>query len=317
MRLPTKPYLLFLPTVLCGLFGLQAQVNVDSGLPAYTRAAAVTGSLFSIGSDTMDSLMEAWLESFGRNYGLSTKVLGLGSSAAVPALIESNAQLGPMSREMKAEEIDRFEKRFGYKPTKITVAMDAINVIVSKANTIKAISLQELSDIYFKNGQNNITSWEQLGVKGLKGRPISVFGRSSDSGTASFFREKVLSNGDYKGNIKEMNLTATVVRNITFDRFAIGYCGTADLVPEVKMVPVAEKDGGQAFDANYENVMSGKYPLSRNLYIYINKHPQNGLPQSVSEFIKFALSKDGQEIAIKKGYLPLSADMSNNEKAKL
>jgi phosphate transport system substrate-binding protein len=309
--------MLSLPVALCGMFSLRAQVRVDSGLPSYTKASGVTGSLVSIGSDTMDSLMEAWLESFVSNYGISTKLLGLGSSAAVPALIEGNAQLGPMSREMKAEEIERFERRYGYKPTKITVVMDAINVIVSNANTIKAISLQELGGIYFKNGQKDITSWEHMGVKSLKGRPISVFARASDSGTASFFREKVLSNGDYKSGIKEMNLSATVVRNITFDRFAIGYCGAADLVPEVKAVPVAEKKGGQAYDANYENVMGGKYPLSRNLYIYVNRHPQNGLPQSVSEFIKFALSRDGQEIAVKKGYLPLNADMCNQEKTKL
>ncbi|MDR0499382.1 MAG: substrate-binding domain-containing protein, partial [Holophagales bacterium] len=140
---------------------------------------------------------------------------------------------------------------------------------------------------------------------------------SSDSGTASFFKEKVLSNGDYKGNIKEMNLPHTIVRNITFDRFAIGYCGFADLVPEIRTVPLVRKDGDQAYDVNYENVISGKYPLSRNLYIYVNKHPQNGLPQSVNEFIKFALSREGQEIAIKKGYLPLNANMANQEKAKL
>ena len=303
---------------------LSAQgAKVDEKLPAYRKAAGVTGNLNSIGSDTLNNLMAFWGEAFTKQYpNVRIQVEGKGSGTAPPALIEGTAQLGPMSREMKSEEMDLFEAKYGYKPTRVSVAVDALAVFVHRDNPVESLSLEQLDGIFsrtFRGGHGDIKTWGQLGVKGdLEGRPISMYGRNSASGTYGYFKETALFKGDYKDTVKEQPGSSSVVQSVSTDRFAIGYSGCGYLTSGVRAVPLMGigRDAAKSFAPTQEHAMSGKYPLSRNLYIYINK-PKAGLDPAVREFIKFVLSKEGQEIVAKDGYMPLDAKLAAEELKKL
>jgi phosphate transport system substrate-binding protein len=291
-------------------------LKVDKGLKKYQAVGGVSGNLNSIGSDTLNNLMTMWAEGFRKKYpNVNIQIEGKGSSTAPPALTAGTAQLGPMSREMKSSEIDAFEKKYGYKPTKIAVAIDTIAIFVNKDNPLKSVSLEKVDAIFSKNRKrgfaSSITTWGQLGVTGkMAGQPISLYGRNSASGTYGFFKEHALSKGDYKDTVKEQPGSASVVQGITKDKNGIGYSGIGYKTSGVKTLALSEKEGQPAFEANYQNALSNKYPLSRFLYVYVAKKPGKPLPKLVEEFLKFVVSKEGQEIVVKDGYLPLTAKMT-------
>ncbi|MDU0459229.1 MAG: phosphate ABC transporter substrate-binding protein [Geobacteraceae bacterium] len=291
-----------------------APTKVDPKIRKYTPAAGVAGNLSSIGSDTLNNLMTYWAEGFKKKYpNVNIQIEGKGSSTAPPALISATAQLGPMSREMKSSEVEQFEKKFGFKPTKIGVALDSLAVYVNKDNPVKSLSLDEVDAIFSKTrkrGVPEITTWGQLGVTGKLGeKPISLYGRNSASGTYGYFKEHALKNGDYKNSVKEQPGSASVVEGVAHDLTGIGYSGIGYATSGVRALPLSDKKGGKAEEANYQNVLSGKYPLARMLYIYVAKKPGEPLPKVVQEFLEFALSKEGQEIVVKDGYDPLTAQM--------
>ena len=315
--------------ILAGLFlGVTAQaqaVKVDSKLPTYKKVSGVTGNLNSIGSDTLNNLMAFWVEGFNKKYpNVKIQVEGKGSTTAPPALIEGTSQLGPMSREMKGEEIDKFEKKYGYKPTKVAVAIDTLAVFVNKNNPIKTLSLQQVDAIFSKTRKGgsakDIKTWGELGLTGdAASRTLSLYGRNSASGTYGYFKEHALFKGDYKDTVKEQPGSSSVVQSVGSDRYAIGYSGIGYATSGVRALPISDekKNGGAPFAATYENALSGKYPLSRYLYVYINKDPKKPVEPLTREFLKFVLSKEGQEIVVKDGFLPLTAKMEIEETSKL
>ena len=298
-------------------------IEADKNLPKYKKVSGISGNLSSIGSDTMNNLLTLWLESFKKYYpNVNIQIEGKGSSTAPPALISGTAQLGPMSRKMKSEEIDKFEKKFGYKPTEIKTSLDALAVYVNKDNPIKGISLPQADAIFSKTRRGgytkDITSWGSLGLTGdWASRRISLYGRNSASGTYGFFKEHALFKGDYKDEVKEQPGSASVVQGVTEDRFGIGYSGVGYKTSGVRIVPLSNKDDGKFYDGSYENVLSGKYPLSRFLYLYINKQPNQKLDPLMKEFLTFVLSYEGQQIVIKDGYLPLPTKVVLEELKKL
>ena len=287
------------------------QAAVDAKIPPYKRVGGVSGSLSSVGSDTLNNLMTFWSEKFSKFYpNVKVQVEGKGSSTAPPALIAGTAQLGPMSRTMKNTEIDDFEKKFGYKPTPIRVAVDSLAVFVNKDNPIECLSLPKVDAMFSKSRRlgykQDIRTWGEAGLKGdWADRPISLYGRNSASGTYGFFKEHVLGNGDYKDEVKEQPGSASVVQGVTVDRFGAGYSGIGYATPGVRAVPLAKTDGGACVEANAENAYSGKYPIARFLYIYVNKATGKPLEPLSHEFLKMVLSKEGQEEVLKDGYYPL------------
>lgn len=290
---------------------LAQSLKVDSQIAKYKKIEGVSGNLSSIGSDTMNNLLALWLEGFKKYYpNVNIQIEGKGSSTAPPALIAGTSQLGPMSRKMKNEEIDKFEKKFGYKPTKLATSLDALAIYVNKDNPIKGLTLVEADAIFSKTrrggAKKDISTWGNLGLKGdWTKRNISLYGRNSASGTYGYFKKKALFKGDYKNEVKEQPGSASVVQGITEDRYGIGYSGVGYKTSGVKILPLSKKNDGKFYDGSYENVLSGKYPLSRYLWIYINKKPNSELEPLLKEFLKYVLSKEGQEIVIKDGYLPL------------
>jgi len=291
-------------------------LKVDKGLKKYQAVGGVSGNLNSIGSDTLNNLMTMWAEGFRKKYpNVNIQIEGKGSSTAPPALTEGTAQIAPMSREMKSSEIDAFEKKHGYKPTKVAVAIDTLAIFVNKNNPIESLSMDKVDAIFSKNRKrgyaSDITTWGELGVTGsLARQPLSLYGRNSASGTYGYFKEHALKKGDFKDSVKEQPGSASVVQGITKDKNGIGYSGIGYKTSGVKTLALSEKEGGQAFEANYENALNNKYPLSRFLYVYVSKAPGKPLPKLVEEFLKFVVSKEGQEIVVKDGYLPLTAKMT-------
>jgi phosphate transport system substrate-binding protein len=298
-------------------------VKVDPALTSYQKTSGVSGNINSVGSDTMNNLMTLWAEGFLKMYpNVKVQVEGKGSSTAPAALIAGTAQFGPMSRAMKASEIDQFEQKYGYKPTQLRTSFDALAVYVNKDNPVEKLSLSQVDAVFSKTRRRgykqNVTTWGQLGLTGdWANRPISLYGRNSASGTYGFFKEHTLGNGDYKDAVKEQPGSASVVQGVTEDRFGIGYSGIGYKTSGVRAVPLADKDAGPFSDGNYEDVKSGKYPLNRFLYIYINKAPGKPLDPVVKEYCKLIFSKEGQEVVVKDGYLPLPAEIAKQELAKL
>jgi len=297
-------------------------VTADPKLPSYSKVAGVTGNLNSVGSDSLNNLMTFWVEKFQQAYpNVKIQVEGKGSGTAPPALIAGTAQIGPMSREMKSEELDQFQKKYGYKPVQVRVALDTLGVYVHKNNKIKSLSMDQLDGIFSKtrkSGTQEFKTWGELGMTGeWAAKPISLYGRNSASGTYGYFKEHALKGGDYKDTVKEQPGSSSVVQSVGTDKFAIGYSGIGYKTSEVRAVPIAKTTGAQAFEANYANALNGKYPISRFLYIYVNMDPKKPSDPLVQQFIAFVLSKQGQEIVVKDGYYPLIPKMQKEEAAKL
>jgi len=296
----------------------QAQVKVDEALPEYKPVQGVSGSIKSVGSDTMNNLMTLWGEGFRKMYpNVTIEIEGKGSSTAPPALIEGNATFGPMSRDMKEAEIDEFEKKFGYKPVGIPTSIDMLAVYVHKDNPVKGLSLTQVDAIFSKTrkrgSEKDLRTWGELGLKGdLAKKPVSLYGRNSASGTYGYFKEHALAKGDFKDEVKEQPGSSSVVQGVASDKAGIGYSGIGYKTADVNAVPLAEEDGGDFVEAKPENAYSGDYSLSRALLLYVNAKPGEQLDPLRKEFIKYILSKQGQEDVIKDGYYPVTAEMAKD-----
>jgi phosphate transport system substrate-binding protein len=287
--------------------------HLDPALPNYRAVSGVAGSLNSIGSDTLNNLMTLWAEGFNKVYpNVRIQIDGKGSATAPPALIEGTAQIGPMSRPMKSEEIDLFEKRHGYKPTEVKVAIDALAIFVHKDNPLKGLTLKQVDGLFSqtrKRGGDDITEWGQLGVHAWRGRAVSLFGRNSASGTYGFFQENALGKGDFKVTVKEQPGSSSVVQGVAGDRYALGYSGIGYKTSGVRSVALAGDDG-QLYEATYDNALNGNYPLARFLIVYVNKKPGAPLDALTREFLSFVLSKEGQAVVEKDGYFPMPAQVA-------
>jgi len=285
--------------------------TVDASVPEYQKASGISGNLSSVGSDTLANLMTMWAEEFNRVYpNVNIQIQAAGSSTAPPALTEGTSNLGPMSRDMKDDELEAFEGKYGYKPTAIPVAVDALAVLVNKDNPVKGLTMEQVDGIFsstYKCGGADIENWGDAGVSAWTSKSIQLYGRNSVSGTYGYFKEHALCKGDFKSNVNEQPGSASVVQSVTSSVNGIGYSGMGYTTSGVKMVPLAKKGGKTFVEATPENALAGTYPLTRYLYIYVNKKPNQPLAPLENEFIKMVLSKTGQQVVIKDGYIPLSA----------
>ncbi len=300
-----------------------AELKVDSNLADYKAVSGVSGNLSSVGSDTLANLMTFWAEEFKRQYpNVNIQIQAAGSSTAPPALSEGTSNLGPMSRKMKDKELAAFEKKHGYKPTPIRVAIDALAVYVNKDNPIKGMTIAQVDAAFSATrkcgAKADITTWGDLGLTGSwEKRPIQLYGRNSVSGTYGYFKKKGLCKGDFKNNVNEQPGSASVVQSVSSSLNGIGYSGIGYKTSGVKAVALTKKEGTDFIAATPENALNKTYPLSRYLYVYVNKKPGQALPPLEREFVKMVLSKAGQQVVIKDGYIPLSSKVAAKELAKL
>jgi phosphate transport system substrate-binding protein len=302
---------------------LKAEVGVDPALPDYSKASGVSGNVISVGSDTLNNLMTLWAEEFKKLYpNVNIQIQGAGSSTAPPALAEGTANFGPMSRQMKEKEITAFEEKFGYKPTAVAVAIDALAVYVHKDNPIQGMTMAQVDAVFSATRKcgykEDISTWGQLGLTGeWANRPLQIYGRNSVSGTYGYFKEKALCEGDFKDSVNEQPGSASVVQSVTKALGGIGYSGIGYKTSGVNAVPLAKEEGGEFVPASPDMAVAGKFPLARFLYVYVNKAPNKDLDPVVAEFIKMVLSKTGQEVVLKDGYIPMPASVVAKELSKL
>ena len=291
-------------------------VQVDPALPTYQTASGVSGNFTSVGSDTLNNLMTLWAEEFKRLYpNVNIQIQGAGSSTAPPALTEGASNFGPMSRMMTAREVEGFEKKHGYKPTAVGVAIDALAVYVNKDNPIKGLSLQEIDAAMSVGrkcgGAADFTKWGQLGMPGeWANRDIAMYGRNSVSGTYGFFKETALCKGDFKRNVAEQPGSASVVQSVATQISALGYSGIGYKTSGVRALPLSKKKGEPFVEPDAVHAIDGTYPLARVLYVYVNKKPNQPLAPLEREFFKMVLSKQGQEVTIKDGFVPVPATLA-------
>lgn len=292
-------------------------------LPTYERVSGVSGNLSSVGSDTLANLMTLWTEKFEELYpNINIQVQAAGSSTAPTALTEGVANFGPMSRRMKDKEIEAFEARFGYKPTPIRVAIDALAVYVHKDNPIESLTVGQVDAIFSSTRRcghpEDIRTWGDLGLEGTwQRRPIQLYGRNSVSGTYGYFKQAGLCSGDFKNTVNEQPGSASVVQAITASLNGIGYSGVGYVTSGVRAVPIAEIEGDEPVSVEFETASDGTYPFTRYLYVYVNKKPDSPLPPLEREFLKLVLSDSGQEIVEKDGYVPLSLKVLERELQRL
>jgi phosphate transport system substrate-binding protein len=314
---------LAMSSLMVGLAAGAVAVAVDPELPAFTKNAEVSGNVKSIGSDTMNNMMALWAEGFrSYNSGVKVEIEGKGSSTAPPALIAGTSNFGPMSRQMKSKEIDAFEKRFGYKPTQLRTSIDMLAVYVHKDNPISGLTLQQVDAIFSKTRKGgygqDILTWGDLGLTGeWKDAPISMYGRNSASGTYGYFKKHALFKGDYRDEVKEQPGSSSVVQGVASDKFGIGYSGIGYMTPDVRAVALSAEKGqvSEFIPAEADYAYSGDYPLARFLYLSVNHKPGSSLDDLRAEFVRFVFSKDGQEVVVKDGYLPVPATVANEELA--
>ena len=292
-------------------------------LPAYQRVSGVSGNLSSAGSDTLANLMTSWTAAFRNAYpDVYIQVQAAGSSTAPPALIQGTSNLGPMSRPMKAIEREAFEKKYGYRPEGIRVAVDALAIYVHKDNPLESMSIGQVDAVFSATQRcgsaRDIATWGELGLTGSwTDRPIQLYGRNSVSGTYGYFKTAALCSGDFKNTVSEQLGSASVVQAVTSSLNGIGYSGIGYETPGVRTVAISRRDDEPAVDASFENAVNRSYPLARYLYIYVNKRPGTPLAPLEAEFLKFVLSSDGQEVVAKDGYIPLPVEVAELELEKL
>ncbi|MFD2231671.1 PstS family phosphate ABC transporter substrate-binding protein [Alkalimarinus sediminis] len=308
---------LTMTAAVAGATNAGAVAKVDENLDTYVKASGVSGNLSSVGSDTLANLMTLWAEDFKRHYpNVNVQIQAAGSSTAPPALTEGTSNVGPMSRKMKDKEIEAFEKKFGYKPTAIPVAIDALAVFVNKDNPIEGLTIPQIDAIFSSTRkcgyESDVSKWSDLGLSGsLAISSVQLFGRNSVSGTYGYFKKKALCKGDFKNNVNEQPGSASVVQGVSESINGIGYSGIGYKTASVRALALAKKPGQPFVEATPENAVAGKYPLARFLYVYVNKAPNKPLSPLDGEFIKSVLSKQGQEVVVKDGYVPLPAAVAD------
>ncbi|MCY2995030.1 MAG: phosphate ABC transporter substrate-binding protein [Planctomycetota bacterium] len=289
------------------LDGGRSTLLAEESLPAYHKVSGLEGSLSSIGSDSLKNLMTHWGEAFRQLYpNVTIQIEGKGSATVPPGISQGVAQLGPISRKMKPEEEQVFEKKRGFKPTCLSVAVDCVAVYVHKDNPLQGLTMAQVDGIFSttqNSGIPDLVTWGDAGLAGpLAKLPISIYGRNSDSGTYAYFRQQALLQGEYKDTVREEESSAAVVQGVATDPAGIGYASLGYRTSDVRALPLGKTLKAPLAEASIENAVAGSYPLGRTLHIYVAKRPQQPLPKLNEEFLKFVLSKDGQEVVVKAGY---------------
>jgi phosphate transport system substrate-binding protein len=258
-------------------------------------------------------LVLRWGDAFRAMHpGVSIQVQAPGSASAPVALLEGAADIGAMSRPMTDAESTRFRERFGYAPTAIAVAHDAIAVFVHPDNPLTTITRRQLDAIYSSTRRCGadaaIGRWDAIEPAFGGDTGILATGRNSASGTSEFFRERALCGGEYRAGVVGWPGHGTTVATVAQNRNAIGYAGVGYLSGLVKPLAYAPDDSAPAVSPVMANVMNGDYALSRPLYLYVNRPPDREPAPLPAAFLAYVLSDEAQAEVAEDGFLPLALD---------
>ncbi len=317
------------------------QLPVDPAIPSWKPAeltVAPEEALNLVGADVMDEITLGWVKLVRKAYPrLSVTMEARASGTGGPALTEGRADLAPVGRELLPPEQKAFVDKFGYKPLAIRVATGSLGslgktatvvVFVDKDNPIKGLTMPQLDAIYSKTralGNSEIRTWGDVGLTGQwASRPIHLYGLKPINGIEQFLKGVLLQGGDYKDGIqfvkgKGFSHAFTVAaEDMAQHPGGLTYALLANLTPNVKVVPLAAKAGEPFVPPNLDNVYSHRYPLSRYVYIFVNKTPGKPLQPKIKQFLRAVLSREGQEVVAREGvYIPLTPQVIREELAKL
>jgi len=294
-----------------------------AGAACAAPAAALSGSLTCVGSDTASGLVARWAAAFhARHPKVRLQLQAPGSASAPTALVEGAADLGSMSRPMTAAEEALFRSRYGYAPWHLVVAHDAVVAFVHPDNPLARISVPELDAIYSQDRRcgaaQAIRRWRDLpGIGAGFDLPLLATGRNGGSGTYETFREGALCGGEYRADVIAWPGNGAVVATVAAHREAIGYAGIGYVNGLVKPLALAAAADSPAVLPDLDSVTQGRYPLSRALHVYVNRPPQRALAELPRAFLEYALSDEGQAEVRREGFLPLRADERATQRALL
>ena len=315
------------------------QPMLDAQLPAYQprRDIRIAGTFKGAASDVLTVLAQKWMDKFRTYYPearLSISPPYAGSLGAIE-LIKGDMDFVFVSRELKPDDISKFKAKFGYDPLSVPIsggsyrhfgALDAVAFFVNKDNPIEQITFKQLDQMYSSTharGGGAIAKWGDLGLTGeWADKPIHLYGIKPWNGFEEFVRQRVLSadgkRGEWRDGIKFEKLVFPMAKDIAADRYAIGYSGMAYTDAPVKLVPLVEKEGDAPQAPTYENVALATYPLSRLIFFNTNKAPGKPLNPVLEEFLKFVLSREGQQVVLDHArYVPLRASQAEAARALL
>ena len=313
------------------------QPRLDAALPTYSPGQKLSGTFKGGSSDVLTTLVGMWFEKFKTYHPGVTLAISppyAGSLGAIE-LVKENLDFVFVSRELKPDDLTSFKAKFGYDPLSVPIvggsyrhfgALDAMAFHVHKDNPLEKITYDQIDAIYSSTrhrGGKPITKWGELGLSGeWADKPIKVWGIKPWNGFEEFIRQRVLSRGDKRGEWREdINYEKVVfpmARRVAEDRYAIGYTGIAYLDAAVKVIPVSESANGPFLAPTYENVALATYPLTRLIFFNVNKAPGKALLPVLDEFLRFILSREGQQVVLDHGtYIPLRALQAQGSRAML
>src|SRR6516164_1278866 len=319
-------------------FNETLHAKASPNLPSYKKSEELSGTIRSVGADTMEDLMKLWIADFRKIYpDVNFDIKAKASGTAAPALTDGSADIGPVAREMLPNEIAPFRGKYGYEPFAIRVAggsyrtpgkTHAIVFVVNSKNPINQVTLAQLDAIYSKTrkrGYKVVNGWGDVGDTGeFADKPIHLWGLIQPNGIAHFLDERVLENGEYKDNITQKTTVGNVpaldaiAQGVAADPYAIGYTGLTSVIDGTKALALGDEEKGPYYKGTFQEVVDQQYPLSRVIYIYLNRKSSEPLDPKVREFLKFILSAQGQQDVAKEGvFLPLTPQIVKEELQKV
>jgi phosphate transport system substrate-binding protein len=277
---------------------------------------AAAQSLTSVGSDTLGELMQAWAQAYAVDAPqVRLRIRTPGSAAAPTALATGAADIGPMSRAMNATELADYRLRRGREPGRIRVAFDAVALFVHPDNPLPALRLDDIARIWSERaacGGTPATHWSDLGVDAaaLAPQPVLRLGRNTASGTFEFFHDTALCNDRYRADVVQFPGAGAIVAAVARTPNAIGYAGLGHVNGLVRILPLKRGEDPPVLP-DAASVISGRYPLTRPLYLYFNRADDGRPDPATAGFLRFVLSASAQEIAVSRGFVALpAADVS-------
>lgn len=318
---------------------LPCSVRAHCTYPEYTPCGKLSGEFHTMGSPTMDAITLGWIELFrAAHFEIEdvTTMEARANTTVITGLISGQSQVGPASRALFPEETAAFVKKFGYAPTQIRVCSGAFDrvgyspalaVFVNEHNPLQEITLAQLEEIWARDGK--ITTWGQLGLTGAwADRPISLFGLNLPNGIATYFQDTAMHSRDFRPGIATRSTDRSgvvivrglslMVRGVGENPYAMAYAGPGNQQPHTRMLAVSTAPGVPAVIPTRETVLNRSYPLSRYLYVYINRAPGAALDPKVKEFLHVILSRQGQELISRRSpLLPLPPMVVREELSKI
>ena len=259
-------------------------------LPACSGSISEKNSTIRIkGSDTMLYLTKILAREYMKTYpGISVYVEGGGTVTGIKALAEGEIDICTASRPLEGEDVKLLAEKFRSVGISTLIAKDALSIYVNLKNPVNNIEVEQLKNIFICN----INSWVEFGWDNEK---IVLVGRNTNSGTYLYFKEHVLEGNDYCDMLKVEPTTESIVRFVSENQYAIGYGGIGYVSNSVKTLKI------NGIDANKENVLNDKYPLSRYLHLYTIQAPEG----KIKDFIDWVISDEGQKYVSQSGYIPI------------